>query len=352
MAKLYRELFDSQRKTSRLREESWLVSGAAGFIGSHLCEALLAIGCKVTGLYNFSTGKPQNLTKIRASVGEELFQNFSFIEGDVRNIETCRQACRKCTVVLHQAALGSVPRSLEHPEWSTETNIGGFVNILTAAKDATVRRFVYASSSSVYGDEATLPKVEERVGRVLSPYALTKRVNEQFATLFTSCFGFESVGLRYFNVFGPRQDPLGAYAAVVPRWITSVLNGSPIIVNGDGETSRDFCFVSNVVLANVLAAISPSGTATDRVYNVACEEATTLNQLLKKIIIAINDVSPKPERRVLTKHVAFREGDIRHSLADISRARELLNYHPVSTIDEGLALTVPYYVEELEAVAA
>lgn len=352
MAELYRDLLESHGLIKRLQSESWLVTGAAGFIGSHLCEALLANGCKVTGLDNFSTGKPENLDKIHRSVGDELFSNFSFIEGDVRSMATCRQACRHATVVLHQAALGSVPRSLEHPEWTTETNIAGFVNVLTAAKDSPVRKFVYASSSSVYGDEPTLPKVEGRLGRVLSPYALTKLVNEQFSSLFSSCFNFNCVGLRYFNVFGPRQDPLGAYAAVVPRWISAVLSGAPVLINGDGETSRDFCFVTNVVQANLLAALSAPATTAGDVYNVACEGATSLNQLLRKIIDAVDAVAPDPNRKVVPQYLDFREGDIRHSLADISLARRLLGYRPTSTIDEGLAVTVGYYREELEGAAA
>ncbi len=258
---------------------SWLVTGVAGFIGSHLLETLLGLGQQVVGLDNFATGYAHNLEQVRAAVGEAAWARFRFIEGDIRDFEACTAAVEGVDYVLHQAALGSVPRSIEHPRLYHDVNVTGFVNMLEAARSAGVARFVYASSSSVYGDDPHLPKVEAQIGKPLSPYALTKSMNEQYAHLYATVYGYPSIGFRYFNVFGPRQDPKGAYAAVIPRWIDALLHGEPCVIHGDGETSRDFCYVANVVQANLLAATTDNPDALDRVYNVAVGERTTLNEL-------------------------------------------------------------------------
>lgn len=322
----------------------WLVTGAAGFIGSNLVEALLQHGCEVTGLDSFVTGFARNLAAVQRSVGEDAWSKFRMIEGDIRSMEDCRAACRGVDLILHQAALGSVPRSLQHPEATNDANVGGFVNMLTAARDAGVKRFVYASSSSVYGDEPNLPKVEERLGNVLSPYALSKLVNEQYAAIFARCYGMECVGMRYFNVFGPRQDPGGAYAAVIPLWFAAMLKNEPIYINGDGETSRDFCFVANVVQANLRAALAADSKAVNRAYNIACGGRTTLNQLVERIAEAIHAVMPDREVKPQVVHRDFRAGDVRHSLADISAARNLLGYEPTHQIGDGLREAAEFYV--------
>ena len=332
---------DAQQRI-RSRSRTWLVTGTAGFIGGHLAENLLKLDQNVVGLDNFSTGKRENLTHIRAAVGEARWKRFRFIEGDIRSLATCRDACAGAEVVLHQAALGSVPRSIDDPIASTDNNVMGFLNMLVAARDEGIRRFVYASSSAVYGDHPALPKVEDTIGRAVSPYGLSKHVNELLAGVFQVCYGFNAIGMRYFNVFGPRQDPDGAYAAVIPRWIAAMLEGLECVINGDGETSRDFCFVRNVVQANLRAALTTNAEAIGRVYNVAVGQRTTLNQLHAALATAI-EARQAGTRVPAPTHAPFRAGDVRHSLADISLARRLLGYEPTHTIAAGMAETVAAY---------
>ena len=325
--------------------KTWLVTGAAGFIGSHLVETLLARGDSVVGLDNFATGHRANLDEVEQAVGAQAWRRHRFIEASIADPEACRAACRGVDIVLHHAALGSVPRSIADPIATHQTNVDGFVNILLAARDAEVQRFVYASSSSAYGDDPGLPKVEERTGAPLSPYAASKQANELYADVFARCYGIQTVGLRYFNVFGPRQDPEGAYAAVIPRWIAALLTGAPVEVNGDGETSRDFCYVANVVQANLLAALTDDERAVNQVYNVAVGESTSLNRLLE-ILGELLGVEARPVHR------PFRPGDVRHSLADISRARELLGYEPTHSLARGLRESLSWYVERLAGAPA
>ena len=324
----------------------WLVTGVAGFIGSNLLETLLKLNQKVTGLDNFSTGHSHNLQQVKEVVGERYWSNFSFVEGDIRELETCREACKGVKYVLHEAALGSVPRSIQDPIRTNESNISGFLNLLVAARDASVKRFIYAASSSTYGDHPDLPKVESTIGRPLSPYAVTKYVNELYAEVFGRCYHLESVGLRYFNVFGPRQDPKGAYAAVIPRWIAALVSNGTVHINGDGETSRDFCYIENVVQANILAALAENREAVNQVYNVALNERTSLNQLYGMIRGLLLDKFP-----ALINHrpsyVDFREGDVRHSQADISKARAMLGFEPTHHIDQGLEQAMEWYLSNL-----
>lgn len=327
----------------RSAPKRWLVTGAAGFIGSHLVEHLLGLGQEVVGLDNFSTGHRRNLDDVLAAVGEERAARFRFIEGDIREPDTCRAACEGIDYVLHQAALGSVPRSIEDPVASHESNVDGFLHMLVAARDAGVRRFVYASSSSVYGDEPTLPKVEGREGRLLSPYAATKWINEIYAGIFAHSYGMEAIGLRYFNVFGPRQDPKGPYAAVIPRWVFALLEGAPCTIFGDGETSRDFCYVDNAVQANLLAATAPKEAA-GRAYNVACGDITTLNELFAMLRAGVAQIQPAAKDATAT-YADFRPGDVRRSLADVSAAIELLGYRPTHRIGDGLPQTVRWFAE-------
>jgi UDP-N-acetylglucosamine 4-epimerase len=320
----------------------WLVTGAAGFIGSHLLETLLSAGQQVTTLDNFATGHQHNYDKVRASVGEERWRNHVAITGDIADEATARKACEGADVVLHQAALGSVPRSLADPLTTHRANATGFLTMLVAARDAKVQRFVYAASSSTYGDSPTLPKVEDVIGRPLSPYAVTKYLDELYADVFGRSYGMPAIGLRYFNVFGPRQDPDGAYAAVIPRWIAAMLEGRECVINGDGETSRDFCFIRNVVQANLRAALTSNAEAVGRVYNVAVGQRTTLNELHAALATAVE--ARQPGTRVPPPtHAPFRAGDVRHSLADISLARRLLGYEPSHTIAAGMAETVAAY---------
>jgi UDP-N-acetylglucosamine/UDP-N-acetylgalactosamine 4-epimerase len=328
------------------RERRWLVTGAAGFIGSHLVEALLRGGCRVTALDNLSTGHLHNLEDVKQRCGDEAWARLSWMQGDVTNFADCRAACEKADVVLHQAALGSVPRSLLHPEATTAANVGGFVNMLTAAKESGIQRVVYASSSSVYGDSPLLPKQECHTGNPLSPYALSKWVNEEYAAVFARCYSMECVGLRYFNVFGPRQDPHGAYAAVIPAWFDAMRRGEPIQINGDGETSRDFCYVANVVQANLRAALIENPAALNRAYNIACGERTTLNQLAAGIAAAISELRPDLAAAPQIQFRNFRAGDIQHSLADISAASEALHYEPTHRISDGLRLTAAFYLSQ------
>lgn len=324
----------------------WLITGVAGFIGSSLLEALLRLNQKVIGLDNFSTGHRHNLDQIRELVGDDVWLNFSFLEGDIRQPEACKQACEGIDYVLHQAALGSVPRSIQDPIRTNESNISGFLNLLVAARDARVRRFIYAASSSTYGDHPGLPKVESVIGRPLSPYAVTKYVNELYADVFARCYGTESIGLRYFNVFGPRQDPNGAYAAVIPQWIAALIRNQALYINGDGETSRDFCFIENVIQANLLAAMTENPNAVNQIYNVAINERTSLNKLYEMIRGLLLEGFPdlkdhNPQYR------DFRKGDVRHSQADISKARDMLRYAPTHRVEEGLRQAMGWYITYL-----
>jgi len=337
-----------QELTAHLKEHpsTWLVTGVAGFIGSNLLETLLKLDQKVVGLDNFSTGHRHNLAQVQALVAPEQWANFRFIEGDIRNLEQCSAACNGVDYVLHQAALGSVPRSLEDPLLTNENNITGFLNMLVAARDAGVKRMVYAASSSTYGDHPGLPKVEDLIGKPLSPYAVTKYVNELYADVFARCYGFKTIGLRYFNIFGQRQDPQGAYAAVIPKWVSSMIKGEQVYINGDGETSRDFCYIDNTVQANLLAATADHPDAANQVYNVAVNERTTLNQLYEAIRMLLEPRFPhlKDSKPVYRD---FRAGDVRHSLADISKAQNLLGYAPTHRIDEGLKVAMDWYVQDL-----
>lgn len=322
---------------------SWLVTGAAGFIGSHLLDCLLRLDQRVVGLDNFSTGLRSNLAEVTSSLNGEQRNNFRLIEGDIRDRRACRAATEGVEIVLHQAALGSVPRSIEDPATTHEVNVDGFVNVLLAARDADARRVVYASSSSVYGDAAELPKREDAIGRPLSPYAATKQINEVYADTFARSYGMELIGLRYFNVFGPRQDPTGPYAAVVPLWFDALMNDKPAYINGDGETSRDFCFVANAVQANLLAAMSTKA-AVGKIYNVATGQRTTLNRLFAAIRDEVARALPSAAGREPVRR-DFRAGDVRHSLADIAQARNLLGYAPRYNLAEGLRETAQWYLK-------
>lgn len=332
---------------SRLSQQShtWLVTGVAGFIGSHLLEELLLLGQTVVGMDNFSTGRQINLDEVEQRVGPEAWQRFTLHRKDIRHPEDCSAVVAGVDYVLHQAALGSVPRSIDDPLTSHESNINGFLNMLIAARDANVKRFVYAASSSTYGDHPGLPKVEDVIGKPLSPYAVTKYVNELYADVFARTYGLEAIGLRYFNVFGPRQDPQGAYAAVIPRWCAQLFEAQACRINGDGETSRDFCFVKNAVQMNLLAATTQNEAAINQIYNVALGDRTSLNELyqgLKKRIMpytpALAGVEPE--------YADFRGGDVRHSQADISKAKSLLGYEPSHRIDAGLEETVLWFAAQ------
>lgn len=323
----------------------WLVTGVAGFIGSNLLETLLKLDQQVVGLDNFATGHQRNLDEVQQLVSPAQWQNFRFINGDIRNLADCQQAVAGVDYVLHQAALGSVPRSLNDPITSNATNVGGFLNMLVAARDAGVKSFTYAASSSTYGDHPALPKVEENIGRPLSPYAVTKYVNELYADVFARSYGFHCIGLRYFNVFGKRQDPDGAYAAVIPKWTASLLKDETVFINGDGETSRDFCYIANTVQMNILAATAPDN-AKNQVYNVAVGDRTTLNQLFSAITSALTDcgqvVATAPQYR------DFRSGDVRHSQADIGKAERLLGYQPQYRIGQGIREAMQWYIAFLQ----
>jgi UDP-N-acetylglucosamine 4-epimerase len=339
------DLPDPVEAKLRARPRRWLVTGSAGFIGSHLVEVLLRAGQEVASLDNFATGHRANLEDVRRQVGEAAWARHRFIESDIGDERACAEACRGVDIVLHEAALGSVPRSISEPLATHQTNATGFLNVLIAARDAGVERFVYAASSSTYGDLQASPKVEDRIGRPLSPYAVTKYLNELYADVFARCYGLPSIGLRYFNVFGKRQDPQGAYAAVIPRWYAAMLAGEPCVIYGDGETSRDFCFVANVVQANVLAALTESPEALNQVYNVAVGDRTTLSELHAAIAASLQRADPS--LRIPPPQFAdFREGDIRHSLADVSKARRMLGYVPTHDLREGLAETVDWYARE------
>ena len=329
-------------------QATWLITGVAGFIGSNLLETLLKLNQKVVGLDNFSTGYQHNLDQVHALVGEELWKNFKFILGDITQLDDCQAACHETDYVLHHAALGSVPRSIEDPILTNANNVTGFLNMLTAARDARVKRFVYAASSSTYGDHPDLPKVESVIGKPLSPYAVTKYVNELYADVFARCYGLDSIGLRYFNVFGPRQDPNGAYAAVIPQWVAALIKNQTLHINGDGETTRDFCFVANVVQANILAALSDNAAAGNQIYNVALNDTTSLNQLYKMMSALLKEDFPHVENHQPT-YENFRNGDIRHSQADITKAKVLLNFEPTHRVDEGLHEAMEWYKKNLLA---
>jgi len=321
--------------------KNWLVTGVAGFIGSNLLEKLLKLNQKVIGLDNFATGHQHNLDEVRSLVTETQWNNFSFIKGDIRNYIDCEKAMTGVDYVLHQAALGSVPRSIADPLTTNAANITGFLNMLQAAKEADVASFTYAASSSTYGDHPALPKIEENIGNPLSPYAVTKYVNELYADVFNRTYGFRVIGLRYFNVFGKRQDPNGAYAAVIPRWTADLINDDEVFINGDGETSRDFCFIENTVQMNILAATA-SGEAKAQVYNVAVGDRTTLNTLYSSIQISLCNNGITNENKPTYRD--FRAGDVRHSQADITKAKRLLGYEPEFNIQQGINKSMPWYI--------
>lgn len=346
--------YEELQEHLKTNQSTWLVTGVAGFIGSNLLEKLLILNQKVVGLDNFDTGYQHNIDQAieDASIAtgkdiKQLKQDFIFIEGDIRQLEDCQKACSSVDYVLHQAALGSVPRSIEDPINTNKANIDGFLNMLVSSRDAKVKRFVYAASSSTYGDHPGLPKVEDEIGAPLSPYAVTKVVNELYASVFAKTYGFKTVGLRYFNIFGKRQDPEGAYAAVIPKWVSDILSGADVFINGDGKTSRDFCYIDNTVQMNLLAATTADSNSTDQVYNVAVNDQTDLNQLYQmieeKLINRVENITKKdPIYR------DFRAGDVRHSLADISKAKSLLGYDPDYKINEGLNESMDWYISDLE----
>lgn len=326
--------------------QTWLVTGVAGFIGSNLLETLLRLEQTVVGLDNFATGHQRNLDEVQSLVNPEQWARFRFIEGDICELDDCQAACQGVDHVLHQAALGSVPRSINDPITTNGTNIGGFLNMLVAARDAQVKSFTYAASSSTYGDHPSLPKVENVIGKPLSPYAVTKYVNEVYADVFARAYGFSSVGLRYFNVFGRRQDPQGAYAAVIPKWTAALLQGEPVYINGDGETSRDFCYVDNAVQANLLAATTQNAEAKNQVYNVAVGDSATLNDLYKHLQSILSATRADIETAKPT-YREFRAGDVRHSQADVSKASNLLGYQPTHRLAEGLLEACEWYLDSV-----
>ncbi|MCL6239217.1 NAD-dependent epimerase/dehydratase family protein [Acinetobacter sp. ANC 5033] len=326
--------------------KTWLVTGVAGFIGSNLLETLLKLNQTVVGLDNFATGHQHNLDEVQSLVTAEQWAKFRFIEGDICKFEDCQKACVGVDYVLHEAALGSVPRSIADPITTNDTNISGFLNMLTAARDAHVSSFTYAASSSTYGDHPGLPKVEENIGNPLSPYAVTKYVNELYAEVFARAYGFKAIGLRYFNVFGKRQDPNGAYAAVIPKWTAAMIAGDDVFINGDGETSRDFCFIDNTVQANILAATTQNEEAKNQVYNVAVGDRTTLNDLFNAIKTALNENGVVYTKAPIYRE--FREGDVRHSQASIEKSKSLLGYLPIYKINPGIRLAINWYISRSE----
>ena len=337
---------DMVKNRLKKNPKKWLVTGVAGFIGSNILEELLALNQTVTGLDNFSTGKQENLDDVKKNVEVNSWKKFTFLKKDIVSMSDCMEACKDVDYVLHQAALGSVPRSIDDPVATNRSNIDGFLNMLIAARDTGVKRFVYAASSSTYGDHPGLPKVEDKIGRPLSPYAVTKYVNELYADVFAKTYGMETIGLRYFNIFGKRQDPEGAYAAVIPRWIEILLQDGQPVINGDGKTSRDYCYIDNAVQANILAATAEHKEAVNKVYNIACGEQTTLNslfQLIKKNLMVF-----KPEVSTIEPaYGPFRAGDVRHSLADISRAKEYLLYSPKYDVSKGMQETVTWHISKV-----
>lgn len=338
--------FERLQAQLRAQPKVWLVTGVAGFIGSSLLGALLKLDQQVVGLDNFSTGHRRNLVEVEQLVTDAQWAKFRFVEGDICDLTTCHRACNGVNYVLHQAALGSVPRSIEDPVTTNRSNIDGFLNMLVSARDAKVGRLVYAASSSTYGDHLDLPKVEETIGKPLSPYAVTKLVNELYAEVFARTYGFKSIGLRYFNVFGRRQDPEGAYAAVIPKWIAAMVKDEPVFINGDGETSRDFCYIDNIIQANLLAAVASDESAIDEVYNVAVGDRTSLNQLYFHLRDELAGRFPHL-KAAQPIYRDFRAGDVRHSLAGIGKAKELLGYQPTHRVAEGLNEAMDWYVNFL-----
>jgi UDP-N-acetylglucosamine 4-epimerase len=343
--------YESLKRRLRVEPKTWLVTGAAGFIGSNLLETLLKLNQRVIGLDNLSTGYQRNFDEVKRLVEFEQWSRFKFMQGDIRSLDDCRRACAGVDYILHQAALGSVPRSIEDPIATNQSNIDGFLNILVAGRDAKVKRLVYAASSSSYGDHPDLPKTEDRIGKPLSPYAVTKLVNELYAEVFARTYSFRSIGLRYFNVFGRRQDPDGAYAAVIPKWIAAMIKNEPVYINGDGETSRDFCYIENAVQANLLAATAVNEQAVNQVYNVAVGDRTSLNELyaclrgnLSMRFPTLKDATPV--------YRDFRAGDVRHSLADISKGKNLIGYEPGHGVTDGLREALSWYVEFLGPIRA
>jgi UDP-N-acetylglucosamine 4-epimerase len=335
--------FDSVRAELSKNPRKWLVTGTAGFIGSNLLEALLELDQQVVGLDNFITGHEHNLADVGNRVGPR-WDRFEFLEGDIRNLDDCRRACSGVDYILHQAALGSVPRSIDDPVTTNACNVDGFLNMLVAAREVGIKRFVFASSSSVYGDSEKLPKTEDEIGEPLSPYATTKLVNELYAGVFSKVYDFSWIGLRYFNVFGKRQDPNGAYAAVIPRWIDTLIKGESPVINGDGETSRDFCYIKDVIQANILAAVCERPEGVGKAYNVACGHRTTLNELLAVIKDSLGELNPAV-KSIEPVYGPFRQGDVRHSLADISRANDLLGFEPAYNVRAGMQESIEWYVK-------
>lgn len=338
------QAFENLKNSIQAEPRTWLVTGCAGFIGSNLLETLLLLDQKVVGLDNFSTGFQHNLDEVQQSVSQAQWANFNFIEGDIRDLDVCKKAVTGVDYVLHQAALGSVPRSLDDPITTNGVNISGFLNMLVAAREANIKSFVYAASSSTYGDHPDLPKVEDKIGNPLSPYAVTKYVNELYADVFARSYGFSSVGLRYFNVFGKRQNPDGAYAAVIPKWTSSMIKGEDVFINGDGETSRDFCFVENAVQANLLAAANMPEQGS-QVFNVAVNARTSLNELFAHLASTLDKNGVKYDKKPVYRD--FRTGDVRHSQADITKAHDQLGYSPTHTILEGIEVAMPWYTQFL-----
>lgn len=337
--------YESLQKLLPQSPKRWLITGVAGFIGSNLLEHLLLLDQTVVGLDNFATGHQRNLDEVRSNVSALQWSRFTFIKGDIRDLNDCQAACRGVDYVLHQAALGSVPRSLNDPIATNATNIDGFLNMLVAARDAAVKSFTYAASSSTYGDHPGLPKVEDVIGKPLSPYAVTKYVNELYAEVFFRSYGFNSVGLRYFNVFGRRQDPQGAYAAVIPKWLASMISADDLFINGDGETSRDFCFIENVIQMNLLAATSSDPAAVNQIYNVAVSGRTSLNQLFEALRRGLEENGIVYSKAPVYRD--FRAGDVRHSQADISKAQKLLGYVPAYDVSRGISKAMPWYIKFL-----
>ncbi|MEX5539867.1 NAD-dependent epimerase/dehydratase family protein [Pseudomonas poae] len=333
--------YETLLETLKTSPKTWLITGVAGFIGSNLLETLLGLNQVVVGLDNFATGHQRNLDEVKGTVAAQQWARFSFIEGDIKVLDDCQRACGGVDYVLHQAALGSVPRSLNDPIATNATNIDGFLNMLVAARDAQVKSFTYAASSSTYGDHPGLPKVEDVIGKPLSPYAVTKYVNELYAEVFARCYGFETIGLRYFNVFGKRQDPDGAYAAVIPKWAASMIKNQEVFINGDGETSRDFCFIENTVQANLLAATVTESAARNQVYNVAVSGRTDLNMLFSALRQSLSQHGISYEKSPVYRD--FRAGDVRHSQADIGKIKTLLGYEPKFDIQQGIAKAMGWY---------
>jgi UDP-N-acetylglucosamine/UDP-N-acetylgalactosamine 4-epimerase len=343
--------YEELQEYLKSNQSTWLVTGVAGFIGSNLLEKLLILNQKVVGLDNFDTGHQYNIDQAiedaNKETGKDLSDNFKFVNGDIRELKDCQQACIGIDYVLHQAALGSVPRSIEDPINTNRANIDGFLNMLVASKDANVKRFVYAASSSTYGDHPDLPKVEDKIGSPLSPYAVTKVVNELYANVFAKTYGFKAIGLRYFNIFGKRQDPNGAYAAVIPKWVAAILNKEDVFINGDGETSRDFCYIDNTVQINLLAATTNNDEAIDQVYNVALNDRTSLNKLYQMIEERLIQRTTGLEKHDPV-YQDFRIGDVRHSQANIDKSQALLGYRPQYTISKGMDEAIDWYIKNIK----